>query len=184
MVSRTGDIVYAWVEPDTAYFIALSPHNRWADIELLNIVCRDFPHLLLRYELKGLSPPSTPLTEEERRTLRKKNCNVMIDIDGRVFSPPGGGRNSAGDSWEEFVRSERLRLWYEQVEQTIIDTIQKVNTGDGYEKIDLPPRMVLHRFVHEDRQLVLHDNDNGLEIILDIREDGWTYNYIHIRTLQ
>ena len=183
MVSRTGDLIYALVEPDTVYFIALSPHGRWADIELLNIVYRDFPQLLLRYEMKGLSPQSTPLTEEERRTLRKKGYNVMVDIDGRVFSPPGELRNCAGGRREVVFEYHRRLAWYEAAERAITEAIQRKFAEEGAEKTPLPRHMKLKMFVHEDRQLVLHDKENSWEVILHLRENGRDYDYLQIRTL-
>ena len=181
MVSRTAELVYAWVEPYTAYFIDVSPHGRWADFQLLEIIYRDFQHLLEPYQLNGLTPQTTPLTEEERRTLRKKNLDVMVDIDGRVLRPPGGGRNFAGGSAEVMFDLQKRRWWYQQAEKAIGDSIQKANTGDGCEKMPLPTHMTLRTIDHKQRQLVLQDGRSGCEVILHLGSNGHDFHSVEIR---
>ena len=96
-VARTGRLLFAWVDDHHIHHIKIGDHGSFEDYELLEAVYRAWPHLLKRFELSGLSGGGRRPTSEELRRARGR-LMMPIEIDGKVFAPPGGGVATSGTS--------------------------------------------------------------------------------------
>ncbi len=89
-VSRTGDLLFAAFTPDDAYLINIYPHGSWALKEVLETTVRNWPEagLLSRvHYVVGLL--TQEYTDEERWALRNAGTTGPLEIDGKVYMPPG-----------------------------------------------------------------------------------------------
>lgn len=101
-VDRSDYLLFAIVRDDTAYFVDVRPHHDphgllWVRQDLLRIVQSNWPDLIKPNILKGILP-GMPLSDEERKALRKRNMVCGMEMDGTVAVPLGGGTTLDGSS--------------------------------------------------------------------------------------
>ena len=95
-ISRTPDLLYAFVSADFAALLNVGPHGRWTEQNLLEILERTHPSGL-EFELKGVTPANN-FTDKERENLRANGVNAIIEVNGRTFMAPGMGIMTSGHS--------------------------------------------------------------------------------------
>ena len=54
LVERTGPVLFALVTDDAFYLIDVKGHGSWANKDLVEIVHRNWPHLIARFKLNGV----------------------------------------------------------------------------------------------------------------------------------
>lgn len=106
-IVRTKNEVFAKVDENDIYILGVFGHNKgeknliFTDESMLQMLYDEWPHLLERYVLKGIS--GQKFTPDERYNLRNKNANVTITLNnGIVIMSPGGGYMSNGLSADVF----------------------------------------------------------------------------------
>jgi hypothetical protein len=106
--TRTSELLYVLVGSEHLYFIDVRHHGAsFTDKELLEIVHQDWPEAIASYRAPGASRVS--LTDDQRRRLRKKNAQTLVEMsDGTVYIGPGGGMMADGSSFEVRLRADRL----------------------------------------------------------------------------
>jgi hypothetical protein len=88
-------LLFALIKADRAVFLAINPHGAWTTTELLRILLRTSAHDLP--ELKGILPPKGGgWTDAELIQLRQAGLGYSVQIDGKIFSPPGMGVSTSG----------------------------------------------------------------------------------------
>lgn len=113
-VERSDLLLLVCVRPDDAYFVDVRPHPQqsdpddvgWSDQEYLWIIDRNWSHLLDPYELPGVNGDT--ITDIERKALRCKNVNVVIQLGDRAIAPPGGGTTASGANLTHRIAADRL----------------------------------------------------------------------------
>lgn len=126
-VERSDMLLLVMVRPDDAYLVDIRPHPRaddpndygWSRQEYLQVINRNWPHLLDPCELQGVTGDSIP--DSGRKELQRKNANVVTEIDGRAIAPPGGGTTSSGANATHVWLAKRL-LWLVNQTQQMIET--------------------------------------------------------------
>lgn len=101
-VARSDRLLFVGVGTDDALFVDVRQHPRlddandfgWSDPELLDIIDRNWPHVLQSHELRGVDGDC--VSERERKELRRKNMNVVTRIGDMAVAPPGGGTTASG----------------------------------------------------------------------------------------
>lgn len=93
---RTKNVALAMVEPHEVLLIDVLPHgsdypDTWTEDGLLRIVRQNWPAVMTRYRVPGASNLWPPLSAENRRKLRAAGISLMVELDGVVYTPPGGG---------------------------------------------------------------------------------------------
>ena len=175
-VGRTGDIVYAMVTDDTTYFITLSPHGRWADKDLLDIVASNWESLLEKSRINAQNL-SVDYDSEGVKRLRGINVNTILKLsNGKCYASIGGGILGNGGSTE--AQMERMGLeqcvkkfeeqWDETVKNEIINECLSKEVPEVV-RCDVFPHIqsyILKR-VYEDKINVVNVTD-GQENILDV----------------
>lgn len=97
-IHRTGDLLFSMFDEKYAYVLGVFPHNAWAEEELLQIIDRNWPHLLSRLE-GPLIPQDERYTEDEINALREAGIMALVpDKNGKPIMPPGGGITTNGTS--------------------------------------------------------------------------------------
>jgi len=100
-VARSDYLLFAIVTRGDAYFVDVKRHPTatdfgWSRQELLRTVQANWPELIDSRILRGVK--GDVLTDQEKTELRRKNTNVVTDLDGHAVAPLGGGITAAGTS--------------------------------------------------------------------------------------
>lgn len=95
---RTGDVLYAYVEENAMYFLAIAPHGQWEDKQLLEIIVRNWEELLSIYAIDAdIEKPFD--SKEDIKMFREGNINSMIKLsNGKTYISMGGGFMTNGFS--------------------------------------------------------------------------------------
>jgi hypothetical protein len=89
-VKRSGDLLFAAIDPDDAYLIGIYPHRTdWARHEVAEILIRNWQGAGRFVCLSGLTMVHPDITDEERLQGRKGGVLMSIEVDGKVYMPPG-----------------------------------------------------------------------------------------------
>ena len=113
-VKRSDYLLFAIVSDTDVYFVDIRPHSDpdnllWVRQDLLNIVQSNWSELTTSSVLHGVT--GTTLTDKERKVLRNKNTNHVIELGGRAIAPLGGGLMADGSSLS--CRRWAMRLLHE-----------------------------------------------------------------------
>lgn len=100
-VTRSKDLLFAIVTDDQFIFLDVQPHSNstgtyepWIDISIIEKIEFNYPDLIQPY---CLGEGRTPLTNEQRKNLRARNCNTnIITTSGKEYRIPDCGSVSAG----------------------------------------------------------------------------------------
>lgn len=111
-VERSDYLLFVIVTDESAYFVDVRPHRDpqglvWVRQDLLKIVESNWPELIEPNVLKGILP-GTPVSDDERKALRKSNMVSAMEVNGAVAVPLGGGTTMDGSSLTCRVRAMQL----------------------------------------------------------------------------
>lgn len=101
-VRRSEMLLFGIVTESDAYFIDVAPHpngrkpedNGWVRQGLLTIVNSDWPELYEPHIAREVD--GDVITDAQKKELRRKNCNVIHQLEDKALFPMGGGVTSAG----------------------------------------------------------------------------------------
>lgn len=164
-VKRTACILYCILTDDSAYFITIDKHGRWADEKLLYLVKDNFPELLGKYEIKGVTSINPAFTEAERIKIRKSHVYSLIQIDKKVYLPFGCGVVSNGFSKFAMTKFIHQMKFIEFIENEL-RTIFEHNENSIKRDIGNLKSMELH-FFNFTKPLLIAGNKLDYKIILD-----------------
>lgn len=105
-VARTEDLLFAAFMLDDAYFINVYSHGNWALSDVLKIIARNWPEAGIIQEIKGAIGLAQEFTDDDRLQLRNAGVATMIEIDGKVYAPPG--QTTAGTPLAATLRVNQL----------------------------------------------------------------------------
>lgn len=115
-VMRTRRVLIAHLTQDDAYLLDVVPHGKgfadtWGQQDYLEILHRNWPHVLEKYELKGIMAPArdNSLSAEDYINLRQGGIAAPIVINGKVFMGPGHGVTTDRSSLLAVRRADRIR---------------------------------------------------------------------------
>jgi hypothetical protein len=133
---RTGDLVYAIVDWDDVFVVAIKGHSSFAERELLEIVYREWPQRLEGFRCKGvLGTEHGPRSDDDIRILRQAGISVLHDLgNGVVLFSPGGGYASDGTSTQAvraFQATRRCIKQYEEMLRADVSGIRASIVGAG-----------------------------------------------------
>ena len=124
--ARTGPLLFARVEREHFYALAVMTHHSFAERELVNILHRDFPSTIEAHKIRHLDVPP-PLTNEEHKGLRTAGvmCAVTVD-DGTGYMMIGGGCTSAGTGLSARRRAQDLVHFAARAERWLRDNHEEL----------------------------------------------------------
>lgn len=89
-IVRSGPVLFARVTDDTLYCITVAEHGTWSDLQMLEILHRDWPDSIAEFRTKGVAPEL--VTDEQIQNLRDTGGNVSPALaDGTGYTAIGGG---------------------------------------------------------------------------------------------
>lgn len=106
---RTGHLLFAMFRNTDAYFITILPHGSWAELDLLNIIDNEWPHLLNPFVLRDVIDIRPIPSPTETIELRRAGVTIMQKLaSGRIVAPPGGGITTAKTSAAAMLKAQRM----------------------------------------------------------------------------
>lgn len=95
--ARSDWVLFLKVYSDAVLFIDVRQHeaNLFCSRELVETYIRNWPDDAAKYRLHGVSGLTRQPTDVEHGQLRNGGVNMMIEVDGRVYAPPGMGITTA-----------------------------------------------------------------------------------------
>ncbi|MEZ8057222.1 hypothetical protein [Vibrio splendidus] len=147
-IKRTGPLVFAYVTNDEIYVVNIFSHGQWENTDIVEIIHRNWPHLIEQFKLKGVKRMAYEPTIQDRKQLRKVNANSFVTVtDGTVYAPIGGGSSSAGfniNSAMNLIRQKKLLSDLEGMLDSNIANIVPQLLNEGYDGVsDLNVSLVI-----------------------------------------
>jgi hypothetical protein len=148
-INRTGKLLFAVVDRATVYEIGIYDHGDWFELDILNIIDADWPHLLAAVTLRGIDVQNCPTTREEVKALREAGVVTVIKLkSGRIVAPPGGGITTAGTSIEAVRSADSWAKLLRNGDRAIVASIK-----EQVQKGNMEPK---------DYEVVLHATDDEI----------------------
>ncbi len=135
MIKGTREILYAIVAEDDVYFLLIAKHGLWANKALLQLVKKEFPHIIEPYKLHGVLPGQHTYSERDHLALRAAGASPATEIDGELYFSPGGGINTAGGSMTSTSKIQQLIYEYEIAERLMKEELQKRIASTAAEQV-------------------------------------------------
>ena len=133
-MGRTAQLLYALVTHDTLCAINIYSHQSFEDNSTLESIHRNWPELISRYRVKGVSGGSW--TVDQRRDLRRKNGNVFTTVpDGTVYMPISGGVMASGVNTEAVKLADYWKMRIQGLQsdfETKLDELLPALRKNGY----------------------------------------------------
>jgi len=174
LVKGNKEILYCIINDDITYFLVIDDHGRWADIELMKIIKKDFPQLLNKWKLKNVLSLEKDINENERKTLRYYGISAPIEIDGNIYMSPGGGINTAGGSVFSVIKMQNYFRYYRNLQKQIYSILDSnmENLDDGYVRItnELNFKMIDYEKIvlkDEKYEIILNVNINNITKLVE-----------------
>ncbi len=97
--ARTGDLLFATFLDDVAYFIGVSDHTSFSEIDLLEVLDANWPAYLDRFKFASGGALSLQPISADVAALRKTGVQSVVTLaSGHALFPPGGGYTVSGAS--------------------------------------------------------------------------------------
>jgi hypothetical protein len=120
-VKRSGDLLFAYITNEKAVLVDVQPHGSWTMQSLLRILLHTSPRDMERNEVRGiLGRPN--YTADEAYELRKVGITVPIELEGRLFLPPGVGITTTR-------HATRLRLYVDALRRSVKATKKAIESN-------------------------------------------------------
>lgn len=135
-VNRTGELLFALVTPKTFYQIGIFDHSDWHELDVLNILERNWPALLDSFVVPA--PVALALrAPDEIRKMRKARINITFALDsGRHIHSPGGGQTADGTSVDAMIDAQHWSKFFRNAESVVTTEIQSMIREGTLENTD------------------------------------------------
>jgi hypothetical protein len=153
-INRTGELLFAIVDPASVYEIGIYRHGDWYELDILDIIDANWPTLLDAVTSHSLDVSNYPRTRNEVKALREAGIVSIIELkNGRIIFPLGGGtmmdRTSieavdAADYWTRLIRDGEKKI--------ISDILAQIEMGTMEAK---------------DYEILLHVTDDEVSGVID-----------------
>ena len=164
LIEGTKEIVYAFMNEDSCYFIKIDDHGKWDDIALLECLKKDFPAVLEPLKITG--EPLWKPTKEERKKMLHLQINSYVEIDGENYLAPGMGVNAAGTSGLAVMEMNRFFHQCVRIQNSAITMLEKnqekIEDGLGFKLNDMDLELM------DINPIIIYDKNNMLFIDFDL----------------
>lgn len=127
-IERSDWLLLAFVGEQDIYFLNVFYHKKpylWTHIELIRIIDNNWPDLIERHRLQGVTRLAEKLDDEKYAILRKANMSSFVELEeNKVFGLIGGGYASDGSSIEAVRTSDHWYNYIRKIELYIRDDYQ------------------------------------------------------------
>ncbi len=174
-VKRTGYVLFAIVKPDDVFFIDIRDHVGWSDKTLLEIVHRNWPHLLSPFRMEGVRPKYNA-SEKDIADFRKSGINTIIELsDSNSYISMGGGITAAGTSMEAVGNYIKLMREFSHIEDEI-----RANAGKQVENV-MPKG---HPFRDKNTFVFMCKREKDLIRFYDVVNNKYWQNCLKLKALK
>lgn len=113
---RSKELLFTLFSENKAYLIAIKDHDSFNDVELLNIIDRNWSYLIKPHLINGSMKLKHTYAGFEISQLRKTGINTFYELESRkhLFSP-GGGIAASGDSADASMNLNNLYHSFEDI---------------------------------------------------------------------
>lgn len=157
-------LLFALVKANHATFLDLHQHGTWTSQQILRVLLQTNPKDMP--EMKGiLGAQSGGHTDDELMLLRKSGISAPIQLDGKVFMPPGIGESTSGhatrivlafNDLKKEVHNLRLRLRNNDLPHRLVRELAIVTF--------IPPRLGIK--LRDDGCLHLYEKTRALDLFV------------------
>ena len=124
---RTKELLFARFTDDSAYLVALMDHSSWCDVELIEIILRNWPHLIEPHWLPDVVPPPADWNQQERWKLRAAGALPGVALsNGRFYAAFGGGITTSGHSLKAVRKAARFARSLRRTEKWLYDNVSEL----------------------------------------------------------
>jgi len=164
-VKRNGDVLYALFNDNDAYLIQIMDHKSFSKQELVRIIHRNWSESISKYRFNGINSLGATLTDEDIHANRNAGANSLIEIDGIVYFPMGGGLTTARTNVlamrESDISIKWLEINEEHIRKNINEYVRDVTQKLGYQPNELKFKLLSNTednfFVFEKNSLIAFD---------------------------
>jgi hypothetical protein len=158
-VKRNEYILYALFNKNDAYLIQIMDHKSFSKQELLRILHKNWPESISKYRAIDLKPSSTIITDEDIQQYRKSGLMVLVEVEGVVYFPMGGGLSAARTNVIAGRDSDIYIDWLRRIEKHILKNIHEY-LGDVVQKLGYHPKVMIFKLMvnSDDNFFVLEKN--------------------------
>ncbi|TGK18855.1 hypothetical protein [Leptospira stimsonii] len=156
--SRGDYLLFVIFPPDEAGFLDIRRHDEkrlFEKKDYIQIIYNNWPKALDPFILKGFNQTYTEeALEKSRRKFRKIGANLMVEINGKLFAPPGGGFNSGGGSANDIIIMDKYQEYllsiqhiFNEDDNFIIHHMLMSNESKVYGKLNITeiyPEIIIH----------------------------------------
>jgi len=129
--NRTRDVLFAAFREADAYLLGIfdhPQHENWAAEKIFAVMVRNWPDAGLVLGSDVVIGLSQEYSDEDRLQLRKAGMNSALKVDGKVYSPSGGGVALDGSPLLEVQAAQQL-MW--ELSRWEEDFEKRLGEGDG-----------------------------------------------------
>jgi hypothetical protein len=139
---RTEELLFVFLTANSEIcFVDIRDHHSFTEVELLEIINRNWPHLLADFHISHAKNLQPKMTADDRELLRKAGIVTFVELaSGQIFAPPGGGVTTARSNINCMRRAQataRTLVEAEKVVQANADRIRAALEMDAQEEIRL-----------------------------------------------
>ena len=107
-IKRTGLLLFMYRHDNDAYLINMAEHNRWSNLENLQILENNWPELIENRKLYGITGLSEVISDTERFNFWEKGMDTVTELKDQkgepmIIAPPGDGSVASGDSVKDVL---------------------------------------------------------------------------------
>ena len=125
-VNRTGSVLFVRFTDSTAYFIVINIHGTWSDLNMMEVLHRNWPDTLGPYRIRGVVGLEHSPNSDEIKKLRKANAVSILDVDGSFYIPIGGGCMTSGISMDVVMITDKVLLKIKNMEENFKSNSNKI----------------------------------------------------------
>lgn len=130
-VERTNHLLFAWVDDDYVYNIAVGDHNDFEEHSLIETVYDNWPYLMDRFRMSAL--PGEPQRANRQELREARRCLAIgVQIEDKLFMPPGGGVTTNGTSINARIKAQRQRAEILAIEEWAKEHAAEAFRSQGY----------------------------------------------------
>jgi hypothetical protein len=167
-IERTGPLLYARFNDQSAYFINILTHGAWTTQELLKIIHRNWPDSIRSYRLKDVIGVANKFEDNQIKKLRNAQINTMIEVDeGAVYMGPGGGLAASGDSADAVRKHLDNQRGIEQFQKRMTNDVSKV-LNELFENLDfIRNENLVFKLKKENGKFFIDEINNEFQILFE-----------------
>lgn len=160
-VERTGPVLFARFDKQTAYFINVMAHGSWTNQDMIRIIHHNWPESIEGFRLPEGVSLSKPATDKDIKAFRKAHVVSLIEPEpGVVYAPPGMGITTTGIGMEVVRASDRYAKIVRGYEDVIKQNIDKIAEKVKNEGVNLSKNLSFILKIKEQKVLAYEENHN------------------------